>query len=389
MAWVDVKKTYDSVDHKWLNEIVKVHRFPSWIGRVIWNLSACWNTRITANTKQGRETSGPIRFTKGLPQGDALCPRLFTLCLNPVAWLLSASQGYRLSKPLETKVTHLLYVDDLKVFAASEAKLNTVLRATSTAMQDIGLQWNPKKCNVIHIRRGKQVEDAADLKLDEATLVKNLEAGSSFKFLGVKESTLQDEKLALAVAAKVYLHRQSVIWTSPLSDANRVKATNQFALPVLTYPIWTQHWPLAELRGIDRETRKLVSENGGKHPLSSTAVSYLPRVAGGRGMKSVEQEYKIIKIKAAIKLCMNPDPMMRTVRAFEEKAAERGFASLVKDAHRYAEELGTTLTLEPAESSCSSQSNPEKKITGHHVKQELSVPGSRRRRWIRSGMVAY
>ena len=120
-------------------------------------------------------------------------------------------------------------------------------------MQDIGLQWNPKKCNVIHVRRGKQVEDAADLKLDEATLVKNLEAGSSSKFLGVKESILKDEKLALAVAAKVYLHRLSVIWTSPLSDANRVKATNQFALPVLTYPMWTQHCPLAELREINRD----------------------------------------------------------------------------------------------------------------------------------------
>ena len=156
----------------------------------------------------------------------------------------------------------------------------------------------PQKCNVIHVRRGKGVKDAADLKLNEATLVKNLEAGSSYKFLGVKESTLQEEKLALAVAAKVYLHRLSVIWTSPLSDANRVKATNQFVLPVLTYPMWTQHWPLAELREIDRETRKLVSENGGKHPLSSTAVFYLPRVAGGRGMKSVEHEYKVINIKA-------------------------------------------------------------------------------------------
>ena len=77
-----------------------------------------------------------------------------------------------------------------------------------------------------------------------------------------------------------------------------VKATNQFALPVLTYPMWTQYWPLAELREIDRETRKLVSEYGGKHPLSSTAVFYLPRALGGRGMKSVEHEYKVIKIKA-------------------------------------------------------------------------------------------
>ena len=70
MARVDVKKDYESVDHKWLNEIVKVHRSPSQICRVFRNLSACWNTMITANTKQGRETSGPIRFIKGLPKGN-------------------------------------------------------------------------------------------------------------------------------------------------------------------------------------------------------------------------------------------------------------------------------------------------------------------------------
>ena len=280
-------------------------------------------------------------------------------------------QGYRLSKPLESKVTHLLYVDDLKVSAASESKLNTVLRATNDAMLDIGLHWNPKKCSVIHIRKVKQIENAADLKLDESTLVQSLKTGSSYKFLGVSESTLQDAKLALAVAAKVYLQRLSVIWTSPLSDANRVKATNQFALPVLTYLMWTQHWPLTELREIDRETRKVVSENGGRHPLSSTALFYLPRVAGGRGMKFVEQEYKLSKIKAAIKLYNNLDPMMSTVRAFKEKAEKKGFSSLMKDAHKFSEELETTLTLEPAESSCSSQSNPEKKITGCHVKLQL------------------
>ena len=129
--------------------------------------------------------------------------------------------------------------------------------------------------------------------------------------------------------------------------------------------------PLAEVREIDRQTRKLVRENGGKHPLSSTAVFYLSRVVGGCGMKSVEHKFKVIKIKAVVKLDMNPDPMMRSVRVFEERAAERGFASLVKYAHRYVEELGTTLTLEPAESSCRSQSNPDKKITGHLVRQPL------------------
>ena len=112
-------------------------------------------------------------------------------------------------------------------------------------------------------------------------MVKNLNNGSNYKFLIVRQSVTQNEKLALAVAAKSYLLRLSVIWTSPLSDANRVKATNQFALPVLTYPKWTQHGPLGELRDIYRETRRFISENGGRHPLSSFAVMYFTN--RGRG----------------------------------------------------------------------------------------------------------
>ena len=74
-------------------------------------------------------------------------------------------------------------------------------------MQDMGLHWNPKKCNDIHIRRGKQVENAEDLKLDETALVEKLNNGSNYKFLGVRESAMQEDNLALAIAAKTYLQR--------------------------------------------------------------------------------------------------------------------------------------------------------------------------------------
>ena len=83
MAWVDVKKAYDSVDQNCLNEIMEVHRL--WLCRAIRNLCPNWNSRIAVPTKQANEAFSTIRFNKGLPQGDALCPQLFTLCLNPVA----------------------------------------------------------------------------------------------------------------------------------------------------------------------------------------------------------------------------------------------------------------------------------------------------------------
>ena len=147
-----------------------------------------------------------------------------------------------------------------------------------------------------------------------------------------------------------------MIWSSPLSVVNRVRASNQYSMPVLTYLMWTQHWPITELRVIDRETRKIICENGGKHPLCSTAIMYLAREKGGSGLRSVEREYKLTKIKAAMKLCQNMDPSMRAAQQFEEREVEKGHTSLMK---------------EYPQPSCRSLSDPETEIKGPKVKEHL------------------
>ena len=106
--------------------------------------------------------------------------------------------------------------------------------------------------------------------------------------------------MALELAAKEYLRRLPVIWSSPLSDYNRVVASNQFALPVLGCLMWTQYWPVTDLKIVDREARKIIVENGGKHPCGSTALLYLPREKNGRGLRAMETEYKVTKVKATV-----------------------------------------------------------------------------------------
>ena len=101
-----------------------------------------------------------------------------------MAWRLRATEGYWFSKPIEVKVTDLLYIDDLKVFAASESKLNRVLKETRGAIQDIGLHWNQKYCSVVHVKRGAQVLDESGMKMDETTTIKSLGKGKHDKFLG-------------------------------------------------------------------------------------------------------------------------------------------------------------------------------------------------------------
>jgi len=80
-----VKKAYDSIDHGWLEEMMIIHRFPTYLCRTTKYLSRSWSNRIVVTTRNGREASEIIKFKQGLPQGDALCPRLFTVCLNPIA----------------------------------------------------------------------------------------------------------------------------------------------------------------------------------------------------------------------------------------------------------------------------------------------------------------
>ena len=156
VAWIDVKKAYDSVDHNWLNGVMTLHRFPTWLCKVIAKLCKSWNTKVVVITREGKKTSERIKFNKGLPQGDALCPRLFNVCLNPVAWTTRAAEGYRMSKPINSNVTGLPYIDDFKIFAASASKLERVMKMVKSSMEDVGLQWNPRKCAVAHVKRRVQ-----------------------------------------------------------------------------------------------------------------------------------------------------------------------------------------------------------------------------------------
>ena len=72
-------------------------------------------------------------------------------------------------------------------------------------MQDMGLQWNPKKCTRYPGQEGQASKRCSNLKLEETALVENFKTEAKYK--GVRESVMQDEKLALTVAAKTVIAR--------------------------------------------------------------------------------------------------------------------------------------------------------------------------------------
>ena len=175
--------------------------------------------------------------------------------------------------------------------------------------------------------------------------MKCLEEEAQYKLLGVLENKRQEDRIAFKLAAEVYLNRISTILSSLLYDFNRIVASNQYALTALTYLMWTQHLPITELQRIDREMRKIVVEQRGKHSLGSAALCHLARQCEGRRLRYVGAEYKAIKIKGALSLFKNKDPTMELVRQFEDRSVKLGHCSFVKEALKYGKELGITLNL--------------------------------------------
>ena len=121
-VWIDVKKAFDSVSLKWLELCQKHHGLPTKLTAFIKNIIKKWEIALEVKTKDGKDKIGPISLHRRILQGDSFCVRLFTTCLNPISWSLRNSQGYTLKKLLQHKLTHLLYVDDLKTYYKTSTK---------------------------------------------------------------------------------------------------------------------------------------------------------------------------------------------------------------------------------------------------------------------------
>ena len=67
--------------------------------------------------KCGNESLGNVKIRRGISQGDSLSPLLFVIALIPLTYILQKSRpGYEFAKNGE-KINHLLYMDDLKLYA--------------------------------------------------------------------------------------------------------------------------------------------------------------------------------------------------------------------------------------------------------------------------------
>ena len=152
MVWIDIKKAFDSVSHEWIRKVLQMYETHPKIISLIEKIINSWTITLEIVTAQGKEHIGPIKVNKGIMQGDDFSVLLYAIGVDQISWAIGSSEGYRLTHEKNDKVTHLLFVDDLKCYPRSEQKLVTGTRTLANMFDDIGLGINLGKCAACHIK---------------------------------------------------------------------------------------------------------------------------------------------------------------------------------------------------------------------------------------------
>lgn len=282
MAWIDYKKAFDMVPHSWLKECMKIYGISPNIRRLIENSMETWTVILTSANK----TLGEVKVRRGILQGDSLSPLLFVVALLPLTEVLNERrEGYQLERT--SKINHLLYMDDLKLYAKSAEEVERLAREVHTVSTDINMEFGISKCGLLNIKRG-QVTSSEGIEMPDGGLIAEIEE-TGYKYLGVLEhDTILHTQMKDKVKSE-YLKRVRLVLKSSLSGGNVMRAINSWAVPVIRYTAGILKWTQKERQDIDRKSRKLMTIYRALHPRDSTARIYVKRKEGGRGLLSIEE----------------------------------------------------------------------------------------------------
>ena len=369
VMWIDYKKAYDSIPHSWIIEVLKLYKINKHIINFITQTMKNLKTKVSLPHKNGRIISDLITFCLGIFQGDTLSPLIFCLALAPIRNILKRDNiGYTI---MNTKVSNLLYIDDLKVYARNANEMERSRALIEEFSDDISMSFGLDKCAVVHLKAGK-ISNSPEVK--GIPILQNEE---SYKYLGVIENDQILHDNAKVIAKKEFIERVRNILKTELTSKNTSDAIRTFAMPVLRYGFGVLKWTKAELRGIDRTVRKTLTKGKYHHPKSNTHRLHLSRNKGGRGMISAVDCHRQ-ECTALANYIVNGNNTLSRIIATVEQPKKYGLLSFLDPSKE-----GTTESIDKEHE----REMRSMKLHGDYFNQQEALPNidlEASRKWINS-----
>ena len=291
------KKAYDMVPHSWIMNCLKMYKISHEVINFIEKTMKIWRVELTAGGRSLAET----KIQRGVFQGDALSSLLFIIATMPLNHILrKCTAGYKLSR-LQEKINHLMYIDDIKLFAKNEKELETLIHTVRIYSQDIGMEFGIGKCAMLVIKSGKH-HMTDGMELPNQDKIRTLGENETYKYLRILEADTIKQVEMEDTIQKEYIRRTRKQVETKLSSRNFIKGINTWAVALVRYSGPFLKSTRDELRKMDQRTRKLMTLHKALHPRDHVDRLYVSRKEGGRGLASIEDS-----VNASIQRMRNPE----------------------------------------------------------------------------------
>ncbi|KAL1446207.1 hypothetical protein WDU94_000039 [Cyamophila willieti] len=277
-----------------------------------------WKTNLMLQVEGNTMSVQNVEIKCGIYQGDGLSPIWFCLALNALSYLLNRSgKGYAIKNQEgdDTVVSHLLYMDDIKMFAKNKEEMTSMMNTVTKFSTDIGMEFGLDKCAQIAINKGKVVNTGPLVTMINELTIDTLEETQFYKYLGMKQYLNINHTSIKKELSSKYKSRLKKTLRSGLNSKNLVTTINTFCIPVLTYSFGLIKWTHTDVKALDRATRSMMTQFRIHHKNSSNERLYLPRRSGGRGLVNIEGQWKnqIYKLKDYFERQKEQDQIMRKI----------------------------------------------------------------------------
>jgi hypothetical protein len=187
MAWTDYQKAFDRVPTSWIMKSLEIIGISNKVISFTKKVMSYWRTHMHLHTENQLTETEDIEIQCGIFQADSLSPLLFCICLIPLTEQVNRlNTGYE-EHTTKTKISHLLYTDDLKLISKSEEELQKQIQAVKNFSDDIQMEFGLEKCAKTAFKRGRLVH-SQNLVTETNRKIQELEQGKMYIHLGIEES---------------------------------------------------------------------------------------------------------------------------------------------------------------------------------------------------------
>ena len=127
-----------------------------------------------------------MKIRRRIFQDDSLSPLLFVLVMIPLTFVLRQTKASYELKKGGKKINHLLFMDDLKLFAKNEDQIDSLVNTVRIFSEDIQMEFELPKCGVLIMKRVKVVKNEG-ISMPDGKMMKNIEE-DGYKYLGILEA---------------------------------------------------------------------------------------------------------------------------------------------------------------------------------------------------------